>query len=129
VTDKPWTEITFIGFDNSKPPQLWAWKGPNDETAEPLFRVSEADLVERCTHLTAERDEANNRIECYEAMKEGVAIRIADIEKSRDDAREAARTILGCVLAYVGTVPSDDLVGWLDRWPWLAETNTEEETR
>lgn len=29
----------FIGWDNSKPPQLWVFRGDHDESAEPWMRV------------------------------------------------------------------------------------------
>lgn len=52
-----WREVTHIGYDNSDPPQLWAWNGEQDESAEPWFRIKFADIVETMQELFERVDE------------------------------------------------------------------------
>ena len=58
-----WEEVNHIGYDNSDPPQLWAWRGAHDESAEPWFRIKFADVVDTIQMLfarVAELDRSNN---------------------------------------------------------------------
>lgn len=49
------TDVDFVAWDNSDPPQLWAWSGEyGDESSEPLFRLPAAELR---TEWDAMRDE------------------------------------------------------------------------
>jgi hypothetical protein len=70
MTKRPWNEVTFIGYDNSDPPQLWAWTGDNDDGAEPLFRVRDVEVVEmhnamwaEITRLTSENKQLASRLD------------------------------------------------------------------
>lgn len=44
----------FLAFDNSNPPQLWAWAGPQDESAEPLHRITAKDGMAELARANAE---------------------------------------------------------------------------
>lgn len=48
-------------------------------------------LCRRVMELEAERVELREEVACYEAMKEGVAVRIADLEAERNALRETCK--------------------------------------
>lgn len=50
-------DVDFIAFDNSEPPQLWAWAGePDDETSEALFRLPMAGIGDQFLRLVKDVD-------------------------------------------------------------------------
>ncbi len=73
-------EPTWLNWDNSDPPQLWEWSGPQDESAEPVRRV-------KCPpHPYQERYEAavNRREEIKEESSETIAELRAEVERLRE---------------------------------------------
>lgn len=51
------TDVDFVAWDNSSPPQLWAWAGkPGDESSEPLYRLSAERLRDEWDDLVSELD-------------------------------------------------------------------------
>lgn len=61
--------------------------------------------------LVRKFQEQEETITNYEAMKEGVEIRIAELEQERDEARSAAKWLLEAT-------PYQRVA--IDRWPWIA---------
>lgn len=61
--------VDFVAWDNSDPPQLWAWSGIyGDESAEPLFRLPADDLRIEFDNMSADLANAkalwNAAVEC-----------------------------------------------------------------
>lgn len=54
--------VDFVAWDNSDPPQLWAWAGEyGDETAEPLFRLPADELLAEWQEKDAEIERFRKR--------------------------------------------------------------------
>lgn len=51
----------FISYDNSNPPQLWVFEGPQNETAEPLRRVREPEAT-RIAELMRENEKLRTKV-------------------------------------------------------------------
>lgn len=67
-----WGEVSFIGIDNSVPPQLWAWYGEQDEAAEPLFKIDGRELVEYIKRLLQGKVRASDHFGSNALRKAGV---------------------------------------------------------
>jgi len=53
----------YVGWDNSDPPQLWAWAGEyGDESSEPLFRLPADGLRAEWQQMKAEIEDLRRRI-------------------------------------------------------------------